>query len=383
MRAAILRVLSSPAVIALGLLLLVDSVYDVPPVVAVIGIALLALAWLAARIRRRSLPAATPSPLERGQWVSLGSAVAFVALAFYFFRSWEIAWVVMASLAVHELGHMVAARLLGVPAVIGFGLLGAWTWTPLARRQSLSHTANVLIHLAGPVASLLYAMLALAWHFRLGGGGDYWLRLANLNALLCLLNLLPLGGLSDGGKTVRRLLGAASSRTRQELLLLFILLPIVVAWLLLNLPLAGMRAVILVGVVLWYGLALLAHGHERRGNVLPVSGPGTIMDAGRARALLSLVMVLLLASVGLVLLTPFWLTEGHALGMVVEHGSLLHYVLIQAPAALRMGLGIAVTTGMWALNARRTRVRSVARAESPARGPITASWSATKRVAAS
>jgi hypothetical protein len=338
---------SSKLMTGLGLVCLIASVTLDAPVLAVLGFALVALRWASAKLVGQEAGAgllATPS-LEtfapgHEAWRSFVAAAAFTLVAFFFLRSWEVAWIVMASLAVHELGHMLAARAMGVPARLGFSLMGAWTWTPLPQRAALSEAANTVIHLAGPGASLAYALLALLVHGWLGtdGSGNYWLRLANLNALLCLLNVLPLGELSDGGKMVRRTLHSVSPRARRLLLLLFAALPVVVAWSLIVLPLGPTRVLALAASVVWFGLALLRHNRiarERGGNRAgSMSGRQGILLFGGS-------LVLFAFSLTIVLVTPFWLTEGHALSIAYGFGHLLAYVGWQGPLVLRFAIALA------------------------------------------
>lgn len=338
---------SSKLVTGLGLACLIASVTLDAPVLAVLGLALVSMRWAVAKLTGPEagagvLAAPTVDPAAPGQAArrSFVAAAAFTLVAFFFLRSWEVAWIVMASLAVHELGHMLAARAMGVPARLGFSLMGAWTWTPLPQRAALSQAANTVIHLAGPGASLAYALLALLAHGWLGtdGSGNYWLRLANLNALLCLLNVLPLGELSDGGKMVRRTLHSCSPRARRLLLLLFMALPVIVAWSLIVLPLGPIHVLALAVSVVWFGLALLRHNRIAREHG---SNPAGAMPGRQAILLLGGSLVLFALSLTMVLVTPFWLTEGHALSIAYGFGHLIAYVGWQGPLVLRLSAALA------------------------------------------
>ena len=98
----------------------------------------------------------------------------------------------IASLLLHEAGHMLAAVLLRVP-VREFGLraLGAYT----RRAQSGSRRDEILIAAAGPLINLLVAI-------PLFFGRTFCIQLALGNLALCVVNLIPLPS-SDGLRILR------------------------------------------------------------------------------------------------------------------------------------------------------------------------------------
>ncbi len=106
-----------------------------------------------------------------------GSRMALIATA-----------LLIASLLLHELGHMIAARINRVHvSAIGMSVLGTY----IRRQRAASGWAESGISLAGPVASLMVAAL-----FALGGGHLFrWL--AEMNLIIAISNLIPIAG-TDG-----------------------------------------------------------------------------------------------------------------------------------------------------------------------------------------
>jgi Zn-dependent protease len=122
-------------------------------------------------------------------------------LAFCFaFGIWTGGWqlglpigaFLVASLLMHEVGHMLAATLLGVPVrEFGLRLAGAYNRRAYATRRR----DEILISSAGPLMNLCL-VIPLLFLPRLGA------QLATCNLLLCVVNLLPLPS-SDGLRILR------------------------------------------------------------------------------------------------------------------------------------------------------------------------------------
>ena len=106
--------------------------------------------------------------------------------------SLPIGALLVASLLMHEVGHMLAATLLNVPVrEFGIRLAGAYNRRAYATRRR----DEILISAAGPLMNLLLVFPLLFLH-RFGA------QLALCNLLLCVINLLPLPS-SDGLRILR------------------------------------------------------------------------------------------------------------------------------------------------------------------------------------
>ena len=102
----------------------------------------------------------------------------------------------LASLLLHEVGHMIAAAILRVPVrEFGLKLGGAY----VRRAQALRRRDEILIAVSGPLINLL-VVVPLIFVPRLG------FQLATCNLMLGVINLLPLPS-SDGLRVLRNLLG--------------------------------------------------------------------------------------------------------------------------------------------------------------------------------
>lgn len=243
----------------------------------------------------------------------LVSLLLFLGGTALIFRSWEFGLIVTASLGFHELGHAAAIGLHGLKSRISFGLVGAWTWSPLQERQKLSDLQNIFIHLAGPLFSLLLAAVAVALRAYFPAADQHLGVLANFSAQVGLLNLLPLGALTDGGKIVRRLVAPldAGSRAEAALLPLSCTALMLVACSLLSSPNGGWRSILLIG--LWLGGSLIFEA-RRPAPAAPL--PARQVTRTQAFALVGVAWGLLLLSVAIIAATPFWLEPGFVMGMV-------------------------------------------------------------------
>ncbi len=242
-----------------------------------------------------------------------------------------------ASLGLHELGHILAIWIQGVEWELGFGAVGAWTRSPLIERQALGHYRNSLIHLAGPSSSFLLALAALGMFFIMDGVVDrvYWLLLINLNALLALLNFIPMGNLSDGGKFVRRLF--ASLPEKEERRLLTMLVPSFFSWIMLLYGLDLVRAASLGILVLWLFIGMVIEATQDDPSEAESLKAMTSQQAG---VLTGLVVMLFFLSTCMVIVTPFWLTEGAILTMAERWIYLVANVIWRSSIVLRVGLAI-------------------------------------------
>jgi membrane-associated protease RseP (regulator of RpoE activity) len=125
----------------------------------------------------------------------------FISVAAYtlWFHSWTFAFGFVILILIHELGHVVAARMQGLkvswPTFIPF--FGAYV---TIERAGLTPWRNALISLAGPFAGGAAALFV--WVVGVAEGSRQLEVLANIGFLLNAFNMLPIGFL-DGGQTVR------------------------------------------------------------------------------------------------------------------------------------------------------------------------------------
>lgn len=124
-------------------------------------------------------------------------AASLVSYAWLF--SWEFAFVIIVSLIVHELGHVLAMRTVGIPTK-GFYLIPFVGGAAVPERAFHSRHEEHFVALAGPLFGLAQAVLCygifLATDHALAGAVAAWVALFNL------LNLLPIPPL-DGGRIIK------------------------------------------------------------------------------------------------------------------------------------------------------------------------------------
>lgn len=124
---------------------------------------------------------------ERPVWISGG----FCLLTAWFaaVNGWRLLLVVLGAAAVHELGHCLMLKCLGVPIKrLCLTVFGAALETGSAR---LSYGRELAAVLAGPAANLLCVIT-------LAPLGERWTVFIGANLVLCVFNLLPVRPL-DGG----------------------------------------------------------------------------------------------------------------------------------------------------------------------------------------
>nr|WP_326184997.1 peptidase M50 [uncultured Oscillibacter sp.] len=108
-------------------------------------------------------------------------------------NGWRLLATVLGAAAVHELGHLLALRLLGAHVTgLRVSVLGAVLETDSG---CLSYGGELLAVLAGPAANLLCALLLTA------RDGARWAVPVGTHLVLGLFNLLPVGPL-DGGRAL-------------------------------------------------------------------------------------------------------------------------------------------------------------------------------------
>lgn len=121
---------------------------------------------------------------------------------------WRVALAILAMIGIHESGHVAAMKRYGVPTS-GFYFLPFLGGVALAKKHPPSHKAWAVIVLAGPAVGATLSLIALAGWL---ATGEAWMAvLAIVNALLNLVNLLPIYPL-DGGQLVKILATTSSTR---------------------------------------------------------------------------------------------------------------------------------------------------------------------------
>ncbi len=238
-----------------------------------------------------------------------------------------------ASLGFHELGHAAALAWYGLDWHISFGLVGAWTWSSLAERQRLSQIANALIHLSGPFFSLLLALIALGLQVTWQPADRHLLTLASFSAQVGFLNLLPLGGLTDGGKIVRRMIASLDGTRRKRI----VLLPVIVTALMLAIyglvESPHLRSAesphFLLGLLLlgiWMASSLVIESRRAARANPEAAHVLSPMTSGEVYFLTLVILDLLLLGLIITAATPFWLAPEYILGSLRNLVALLHFI---------------------------------------------------------
>ncbi len=256
-----------------------------------------------------------------------------------FFRNWSLALVVTAGLLVHELGHILVVSRFGVNWELVLHLAGIGTLTPLAQRRQLSAFQNGLIHLGGPVASLLLALFALGVGPVLSRSlaDNAWAQLANFSALLAVLNILPFAGVSDGGRVLQRLFGALPRRLKPPTILGVLVGLLSSAWALwlTGFSPVGLLALMLIGLWLVVHMLLEAQRDPTHDWLLAGNQRGDArMGLGRALFLLTVMFAVLVLSTLAVLQTPFWLNTGDVVVMADGLREVVRFFATQERLAL-------------------------------------------------
>ncbi|MBE0695784.1 MAG: hypothetical protein IH586_02570 [Anaerolineaceae bacterium] len=258
--------------------------------------------------------------LAKADLLNFFSLLVFFCATTILFRSVEFALVVAASLGFHELGHAAALAWLHLDFRIQFGLVGAWTWSSSAERAQLSHFTNTIIHLAGPLFSLLLALAAVGLHVIWRPDSGHLLILANFSAQVGFFNLLPLGPLTDGGKALRRVSAALEGtlRLRAVLLLIVVTVGMLVMYGLVVLPEISVEtgrsflfSLVLVGF--WLASSLLIQTlHPEPETPLPIQP----IKPHQVYLLILLIWDILTFCLVVMSATPFWLAPQYVRGYI-------------------------------------------------------------------
>ena len=149
------------------------------------------------------------------------------------------ACVLAASLVVHELSHLLAAKALGIP-VCGLRMTPFGGFASIGNPYTLDSARLCAVSAAGPAATLLLLLLSSATCHWLPASRPCMIEIVHVNAVLLVYNLLPALPL-DGGRILCALLsrhigyekavriGVLLARLLASVLLLFCILQLIVA----------------------------------------------------------------------------------------------------------------------------------------------------------
>jgi Zn-dependent protease len=128
------------------------------------------------------------------------SMIAFAGV-YWAMYGWVLAVGIVLSIYIHEMGHVIELKKLGIPADAPMFIPGIGAFVRL-RRLHITPVQDSRIGLAGPIYGLGAAVVALcvAWL----GGWKAWAAIAHLGAILNLFNLIPVWQL-DGSRGFRSL----------------------------------------------------------------------------------------------------------------------------------------------------------------------------------
>ena len=115
--------------------------------------------------------------------------------------SWKFALGFVASIYVHEMGHVFALRRYGIAATAPMFIPGVGAVVRL-KQHPATVREDAHVGLAGPIWGLAAALVAYV--VGLAAGGGIWTAIAQAAGLLNLFNLMPLGPL-DGGRAFNAL----------------------------------------------------------------------------------------------------------------------------------------------------------------------------------
>lgn len=139
------------------------------------------------------------SKLVKSAKIVKAGLVAASVLAYSWLFSWQFALILIASLVIHELGHVWAMRTIGIPTR-GFYLIPFVGGAAVPERAFQSRMEEQFVALAGPVFGL--AQAALFYAAFLAGAGGLFGAIAAWVAVLNLFNMIPITPL-DGGRIVK------------------------------------------------------------------------------------------------------------------------------------------------------------------------------------
>lgn len=169
----------------------------------------LAMRWLIRSIKLKCETPLTPTiSLELPETISgiASASVAFVGCWYFYDITWAL--VLFLILAIHEFGHVLAVRWLGMP-ISGIYMVPFLGGTYLSKSGFRSLLDNAFCFLMGPALSLLPASILYLTFVRTGD--EIFGISAALCALVNLLNFLPVIPF-DGGQVARSIIGSVKKQ---------------------------------------------------------------------------------------------------------------------------------------------------------------------------
>jgi Zn-dependent protease len=218
-----------------------------------------AMAWAYDYSRRSRLRQTAERPRRQAAVLAAVSGLASVAVLGWWV-GWELAWIVIGVLLLHELGHLAAMEAFGYRErrVLFIPFFGA---AALGDGEDATPSQRTLVYLLGPAPGILLGLASL--YAYLQSGELWWLAAATTALLVNYLNLLPISPL-DGGRVVETLLLGRYPRAQVAFLGTGALLFGIGAWALRDPILAGISLVLLTSLKgAWTAAGLLLRARER------------------------------------------------------------------------------------------------------------------------
>lgn len=192
-------------------------------------------------------------------WVGVASGTVCVAL-FGWWVGWQLAWILIGVLAIHELGHLAAMEAFGYRdrRILFIPFVGAAT---LGEKEDATPTQRALVYMLGPAPGVLLGLAAL--YAFLTGGDVWWLAAATTALLVNYLNLLPISPL-DGGRIVETLLLGRFPRAQVVFIGIGAIAFAAGGWILRDPILAGIALALVISLrTAWIAAGALVRARER------------------------------------------------------------------------------------------------------------------------
>jgi stage IV sporulation protein FB len=125
--------------------------------------------------------------------VFISGGFVFCFSVLYIILSFEFIFIIILAIVLHEAGHLIAIKKLGGKIneirLESMGALISYDGS------NMSYVSELLAALAGPLMSLLIALLAAFLGKKFGG---LWFTLSGFSLIFCIFNLLPIAVLGGG-----------------------------------------------------------------------------------------------------------------------------------------------------------------------------------------